>query len=172
MGTFSKTFGSVGGYISGCKALVDYLRYTAPGFVFAAAMPPPCAAAALASLRLIESDPQRVARVIENARVFLSLARKHGLNTGMSQGTPVVPVILGNSIHCLMLSKAMLARGVNVQPILHPAVEESASRLRYFITASHNEQQLRYTIDAMVEELEKIDPRHLAHAERRAVVAG
>lgn len=172
MGTFSKAFGSVGGYIAGSKALVDYLRYTAPGFVFAAAMPPPCAAAALASLQLFEAEPQRIARLIENARLFLSLARKHGLNTGMSQGTPVVPIILGNSIHCLMLSKAMLARGVNVQPILHPAVEESASRLRYFITACHTEQQLRYTIDAMVEELEKIDPSHLAHADSRAVVAG
>jgi 8-amino-7-oxononanoate synthase len=171
MGTFSKAFGSVGGYIAGCKALVDYLRYTAPGFVFAAAMPPPCAAAALTSLRLFEAEPQRIARLIENARLFLSLTRKHGLNTGMSQGTPVVPVILGNSIHCLMLSKAMLARGVNVQPILHPAVEESASRLRYFITACHTEQQLRYTIEAMVEELEKIDPSHLAHAESRAVAA-
>ena len=140
MGTFSKSFGSCGGYISGCKALTEYLRYTAPGFVFAAAMPPPSAAAALASLRLLEAEPQRVARLRENARLFLALARQRGLNTGRSKDSPVVPVILGNSIHCLQLSKAMLARGVNVQPILHPAVEESASRLRYFITACHNER--------------------------------
>ena len=170
MGTFSKSFGSCGGYIAGCKALVEYLRYTAPGFVFAAAMPPPAAAAALAALRLLEAEPQRVARLRENARLFLALAQQHGLNTGTSKDSPVVPVILGNSIHCLKLSKAMFARGVNVQPILHPAVEESASRLRYFITARHNEQQLRYTIDAMVEELEKIDASHLAHAHSGAAV--
>jgi 8-amino-7-oxononanoate synthase len=172
MGTFSKSFGSCGGYISGCKALTEYLRYTAPGFVFAAAMPPPSAAAALASLRLLEAEPQRVARLRENARLFLTLARQRGLNTGRSQDSPVVPVILGNSIHCLQLSKAMLARGVNVQPILHPAVEESASRLRYFITACHNERQLRYTVDAMVEELEKIDSRYLVRANDAAAVAG
>jgi 8-amino-7-oxononanoate synthase len=170
MGTFSKSLGSCGGYISGCKALVEYLRYTAPGFVYAAAMPPPSAGAILASIRLIEAEPQRVARLQENARLFLSLARQRGLNTGMSNNTPVVPVILGNSIHCLLLSKAMLARGVNVQPILHPAVEESASRLRYFITACHQPQQLRYTIDAMVEELQKIDPSHLARATDAAAV--
>ena len=170
MGTFSKSFGSCGGYIAGCKALVEYLRYTAPGFVFAAAMPPPSAAAALCSLRLIEAEPQRVARLRENARLFLTLAQQRGLNTGTSKDSPVVPVILGNSIHCLKLSKAMFTRGVNVQPILHPAVEESASRLRYFITARHNEQQLRYTIDAMVEELEKIDASHLAHAQSGAAV--
>ena len=165
MGTLSKSFGSCGGYISGCKALVEYLRYTAPGFVFAAAMPPPAAAAALAALRLLEAEPARVARLRENSRLFLALAQRHGLKTGMSNNSPVVPVILGNSMHCLMLAKAMSARGVNVNAIVHPAVEENASRLRFFITARHTEQQLRYTIEALVEELEKIDPSHLAHAE-------
>ncbi len=171
MGTFSKSLGSCGGYISGCKALTEYLRYTAPGFVFAAAMAPAAAAAAIASLRLLEAQPERVARLRENARLFLALARQNGLNTGLSKDSPVVPVILGNSIHCLQFSKAMLARGVNVQPILHPAVEESASRMRYFITACHNEQQIRYTMDAMVEELEKIDSRYLARADDAAAVA-
>ena len=60
-----------------------------------------------------------------------------------------------------MLSQGDVRRGVNVQPILHPAVEENASRLRYFITSEHNEQQLRYTVHAMVEEIEKIGPRYL-----------
>ena len=111
-----------------------------------------------------------MARLRENARLFLTLARQQGLNTGMSKDSPVVPVILGNSMHCLRLSRAMFARGVNVQPILHPAVEESASRLRYFITAAHGEEQLRFAIDAMVEEVEKIDPRYLAPADRGAGV--
>jgi 8-amino-7-oxononanoate synthase len=156
MGTFSKALGSCGGYIAGRKALAEYLRYTAPGFVFAAAMPPPSAAAALCALRLLQAEPQRVARLRENARLFLELAQRHGLNTGTSRGSPVVPVILGNSIRSLKLSQALFARGVNVQPILHPAVEESASRLRYFITSRHSEEQLRYTIAAMVEELGKL----------------
>jgi len=104
--------------------------------------------------------------------LFLELARQHGLNTGTSQDTPVVPIILGNSLHCMQLSHAMRGRGVNVQPIVHPAVEENASRVRYFITAKHNEQQIRYTVDAMVEELEKIDPSCLARARGGAAVAG
>ena len=86
MGTFSKSFGSCGGYISGCKALTEYLRYTAPGFVFAAAMPPPSAAAALASLRLLEAEPQRVARLRENARLFLALARQRRTEHRPQQG--------------------------------------------------------------------------------------
>lgn len=170
MGTFSKGLGSCGGFISGCKALVEYLRYTAPGFVFAAAMAPPAAAAALASLRLLETQPERVARLAENSRLFLALARQHGLNTGRSKDSPVVPVILGNSMHCLQLSKAMLDRGVNVSPILHPAVEESAARLRYFITSCHNERQIRYTVETMVEELGRIDPRYLVNVDCTAAV--
>ena len=172
MATLSKALGAFGGYISGCKALVEYLRYTTPGFVFATGMPPAMAAAAMTALRLIEAEPERLVRLHENSRLFLELAQQHGLNTGTSKNTPIVPVILGNSIHCLKLSRAMLTHGVNVQPILHPAVEESASRVRYFITAKHNEQQIRHTIDAMVEELEKIDPSHLTRACGGVAVAG
>ncbi len=165
MGTLSKSFGSCGGYIAGCKALVEYLRYTAPGFVYSVGLSPPNTAAALAALRLLEKEPQRVQQLQQRAKLFLSLAREHGLNTGHSQDTPVVPVILGNSIHCVQLSKAMLAQGVNVQPILYPAVEESAARLRFFITSMHTEEQIRHTVRALVEELEKIDPKYLGEPE-------
>ena len=78
-----------------------------------------------------------------------------------------MPVILGNSLHCLQLSRALFARGINVQPILHPAVEEKAARLRFFITSRHTEEQIRYTVDAVAEELEKIDPAHLNTATQR-----
>ncbi len=172
MATLSKALGGFGGYISGSKAMVEYLRYTTPGFVFATGMPPAMAAAAMEALRLLEAEPERLTRLHENSRLFLELARRHGLNTGTSQGTPVVPIILGNSLHCMQLSSAMRGRGVNVQPIVHPAVEEHASRVRYFITAKHNEQQIRYTVDAMVEELEKIEPSYLARTCDGAAVAG
>ena len=62
----------------------------------------------------------------------------------------------------LRLGHAMFARGINVQPILHPAVEEKAARLRFFVTAAHSEAQIRDTVDAVAEELEKIDPKYLA----------
>jgi len=164
MGTLSKTLGSCGGYISGCKELVEYLKYTAPGFLYSVGLPPPATGAALAALRLLESQPQRVVRLQERSRLFLALARQRGLNTGMSKNSPVVPIILGNSLHCLQLSRALFERGINVQPILYPAVEEKAARLRFFITSDHTEEQIRFAIDAMVEELEKIHPEYLAHA--------
>jgi 8-amino-7-oxononanoate synthase len=162
MGTLSKSLGSCGGYIAGCRELVEYLKYTAPGFVFSVGISPPNAAAALAALRLLQAQPERVTRLQQRSRQFLELATSLGLNTGRSKDSPVVPVILGNSLHAVQLAKALFSRGINVQPILYPAVEESAARLRFFITSLHTEEQIRLTVQATAEELEKISPRNLA----------
>ncbi|HIA63031.1 MAG TPA: aminotransferase class I/II-fold pyridoxal phosphate-dependent enzyme, partial [Planctomycetaceae bacterium] len=161
MGTLSKTFGSCGGYIAGTHALIEYLKYTSPGFVYSVGLPPSNAAAALAALRLLEDEPQRVAAVQHNSRFFLAEARKRGLNTGLGNNTPVVPVVIGNSLHALQLSHELFERGINVQPILYPAVEEAAARLRFFITSTHSEEQIIRTVDAVAEELKKIDPKYL-----------
>ncbi|MFP6677616.1 MAG: aminotransferase class I/II-fold pyridoxal phosphate-dependent enzyme [Pirellulaceae bacterium] len=158
MGTLSKSFGSCGGYIAGSNALVEYLKYTSPGFVFSVGLPPSNAAAALESIRLMEEEPERVAKVQSISRLFLKMARERGLNTGLSDGTPVVPIIIGNSIHALELSQRLFARRINVQPILYPAVEEAAARLRFFLTSCHSEQQVEQTIEALAEELRFISP--------------
>jgi 7-keto-8-aminopelargonate synthetase-like enzyme len=160
MGTLSKSFGSCGGYIAGSKELVEYLKYTAPGFVYSVGLSPSNAAAALASLRLLQEEPERVARLAHNSRLFLQLAKTARLNTGMSNNTPVVPVITGNSGHALQLAHNLFERGINVQPILYPAVEESAARLRFFITSLHTEEQIRGTVSAVAEELSSIDPAY------------
>lgn len=164
MGTLSKSFGSCGGYIAGCRAVVEYLKYTAPGFVYSVGISPANAAAALAAIRLLKDEPERVARLHDRARLFLTLARWRGLNTGLSEDSPIVPVILGDSVHCLRLAHAMFDRGINVQPILYPAVEERAARLRFFVTASHTEEQIRHSIDVTAEEVERIDPKYLSQA--------
>ncbi|HQU42998.1 MAG: fatty acyl-AMP ligase [Planctomycetia bacterium 21-64-5] len=161
MGTLSKSFGSCGGYIAGCKAVVEYLKYTAPGFVYSVGISPSNAAAALASIELLQREPRRVARLHDRARLFLSLARKQRLNTGLSKDTPIIPIILGDSIRCLQLSQALGRRGINVQPIVHPAVEERAARLRFFITSCHTEEQIRSTVAALAEELARLNSAYL-----------
>ena len=108
MGTLSKSFASCGGYIAGCKELVEYLKYTAPGFVYSVGLSPPNCAAALASLRILQNEPERVAKVQANSKLFLKLAKARGLNTGFSNNTPVVPVIIGNSLNSLKLSRCLL----------------------------------------------------------------
>jgi len=164
MGTLSKAFGSCGGYIAGSHTLVRWLKYTVPGFVYSIGLPPAAAGAALGALRLLQREPQRVAQLQDNARLFLELAREAGLDTGSSGGSGVVPVILGNSMNALRLSRALFARGINVQPILYPAVEEQAARLRFFITSRHTSDQIRRTVAAVGEELVKIDPGYARRA--------
>ena len=147
MGTLSKSAASCGGYIAGSKALVELLRYTAPGFVFSVGMPPAQVAAALAAINTLESEPERVSRLRDRSALFLSLAKEAGLDTGDSCGTPVIPVITGNSMVALRLSNRLKSDGINVQPILYPAVDESAARLRFFLTSEHTEEQIRFTVD-------------------------
>jgi 8-amino-7-oxononanoate synthase/acyl carrier protein len=163
MGTISKSLGSTGGYIAATREVVEYLKYTAPSFVFATGMAPAVAAAALAGLRLLLKEPQRVAQLKANSALFLELAKAAGLNTGYSNGTPVVPVILGNSPHALIATRQLFERGINVLPILHPAVEEERARLRFFITSVHTEQQIRQTVKATTEVLTALDPRYVQH---------
>lgn len=156
MGTLSKSLASCGGYIAGSAALIEYLKYTAPGFVYSVGISPPNAAAALAALTLLRREPERVTRLRELSGLFLARARERGLNTGLSGGTPVIPVIIGNSVKCLLLCRALFSRGIIVQPIIHPAVPERAARLRLFITTNHTEAQVRNVVGAIVEELAKL----------------
>ena len=152
MGTLSKTCASCGGYIAGDEALIDYLRYSAPGFIYSVGLSPPDTAAALAALRILKREPQRVELLRQRSALFLELARAAGLNTGTSHGTPVIPLIVGNSLKCLLLSQRLLEHGVHVQPIVYPAVSEDSSRLRFFITAAHSEEQIRYAVQTLARE--------------------
>ena len=156
MGTLSKSLASCGGYIAGSAELVEYLKYTAPGFVYSVGISPPNAATALAALAVLRREPQRVARLRALSSLFLRLARERGLDTGIAAGTPVIPIIVGNSVRCLRLSRALFRRGMNVQPIIHPAVPEHATRLRIFITVNHTESLVRDAVDAIAEELAKL----------------
>ena len=81
----------------------------------------------------------------------------------------MVPIILGNSINSLRLSRGLFVRGINVQPILYPAVEEQAARLRFFITSCHTPDQIRWTVAALQEELAQIDPVYARSASQRSV---
>ena len=164
MGTLSKALGSCGGYIAGSATFIRWLKYTVPGFVYSVGLPPAAAGAALGAFSVLEKQPELVALLHENARLFLELAREAGLDTGPSGGSAIVPVILGNSMNALRLSRALFARGISVQPILYPAVEERAARLRFFITSCHTSDQIRKTVAAMQEELSKIDPGYARQA--------
>ena len=156
MGTLSKALASCGGYIAGSRALVELVKYTSPGFVYSVGMTPPNAAAALEAILIMLEEPQRVADLQRNARFFKDECQKLGLDTGLSEGSAVVPVLVGDSLQCMRLAQAMFRRGINVTPMVHPAVKNDAARLRFFVSSLHTEEQLKTTAVAAAEELAEI----------------
>ncbi|HPY39971.1 MAG TPA: aminotransferase class I/II-fold pyridoxal phosphate-dependent enzyme, partial [Thiolinea sp.] len=134
MGTLSKTLSGCGGYIAGEKALVHHLRISAPGFLYSVGMSPPLAAASAASLQVMLAEPERVQGLQANGLLFLELCKQHQIDTGYSAGLAVVPAILGSSARAGLVANRMFDRGINVQPIFYPAVEEGMARLRFFIS--------------------------------------
>jgi 8-amino-7-oxononanoate synthase len=159
MGTISKALGAGGGYLAGGDRLIRYLGYTTPAFVFSTACSPPNAAAALEGLRVIQREPWRVTRLRERSELFLKLAADAGLDTGTSCDTPVIPVIVGSSTLAIHVSQELLERGINAQPILYPAVRESAARVRFFLTAEHTEDQIVRTVETLADVMAGIPGR-------------
>jgi len=155
MGGLSKAFASCGGYIAGKKSLINYLKYTCPGFIFTTGISPANAAAASKAIDVINRDCSPVADLRKNTQLFLSLARGKNLNTGVCQGYSIVPIIVGDSMHCIEIYRGLLEDGINVQPILYPAVAEGAARFRFSLTALHTEEQIRYTIDCIEKRIKK-----------------
>jgi 8-amino-7-oxononanoate synthase len=156
MGTLSKTLSSCGGYVAGKNVLVENLKFNAPGFVYSVGIAPPAAAAALAALEIMIREPERTQRLRKLGKLFFDMAGEAGLNTGVCQGYAIIPVITGSSILSVKLSNVLLENGINVQPIIYPAVEERAARLRFFLCASHTETQIEQTIGILAKELKKL----------------
>lgn len=162
MGTLSKTLCATGGYVTGPAHLIEWLRHTLPGFVYSVGLPPMLAASALAALDVMQAEPWRVAKLQANARLFRDLCRARGFDTGTSAGLGIVPVILGSSVRAAKISAALFDHGVNVLPILFPAVPEQGARLRFFLSAEHEEADLRAAVEALAAAAEGVAPADLA----------
>jgi 8-amino-7-oxononanoate synthase len=156
MGTLSKALASCGGYVAGETALIEHLKCAAPGFVYSVGMAPPTAAAALAALRLVRAEPWRAQTLQQRGQTFLELARAAGIDTGSSAGLAVIPAITGSSLKAARLSEALYRHGINVQPIVSPAVQERSARLRFFVSSEHSEEQIRATTEALARELRRL----------------
>lgn len=167
MGTLSKTLCGCGGFIAGSAALVEYLKFTAPGFVYSVGMSPPVAAASATALAIMLREPERVARLQAISLLFLDEAKRRGLDTGDARGYAIIPILTGNSVVAGLLAAALFERGINVMPIIYPAVEEGAARLRFFLSCAHSGDGVRQALDATAEELPRV--RELAERLSRGV---
>jgi 8-amino-7-oxononanoate synthase len=154
MGTLSKSFASCGGYIAGKHELIQSLRYAAPGFVYTCGISPPTAASALASVRLLKEEPERVQQLADNVSLFKKLADDVGLDTGVSKGSAVVPIILGCSLTCLFAAHLLHEKGILIHPLCYPVVPQNAARLRFFLTALHTPDEITSAVRHAFEAIE------------------
>lgn len=156
MGTLSKSFASTGGYIAGSRPLIELIKYESPGFVYSVGLAPPVTAAALAALEVMQNEPWRLAKLRQNGELFLARAKAHGLDTGLSVGAAIIPVIVGSSPQAVILTERLLARGYNVAPAIFPGVAENQARLRFFMTSRHTPEQIESVLETVAVELPKI----------------
>jgi len=147
MGTLSKSLCSCGGFVAGSATLVDLLKHAAPSFVYSVGLSVPNAAAARAALDAIADEPERVARLRAVSARFLEAARAAGLDCGASEGHAVAPIIVGDSVRATWLSQQLLEDGVQVLPIIAPAVPNRKARLRFFLNAGHDEEAVRHAVE-------------------------
>ena len=141
MGTLSKAIGVVGGYVAGSKTLIDWLKARSRPFLFSTSLTPGAAAAALASITLMQEHPELVEKVWENANYFKEELKKVGYNIGMSE-TPITPVILGDEKVTQTFSKKQIEHGIYAKPIVYPTVPLGTGRIRNMPTAEHTREML------------------------------
>ncbi|MDG4613865.1 glycine C-acetyltransferase [Enterococcus faecium] len=141
MGTLSKAIGVVGGYVAGSKTLIDWLKARSRPFLFSTSLTPGAAAAALASITLMQEHPELVEKVWENANYFKEELKKAGYNIGMSE-TPITPVILGDEKVTQTFSKKLIKHGIYAKPIVYPTVPLGTGRIRNMPTAEHTREML------------------------------
>ncbi|HTS32600.1 MAG TPA: aminotransferase class I/II-fold pyridoxal phosphate-dependent enzyme [Thermoplasmata archaeon] len=147
MGTFSKAFGVVGGHISGSRALIDFAYNRSRTWLLSGSHPPPVAAACLAAIDVLESEPEHVTRLWEHTRRFKKAMADLGFRTGKSE-TPITPIMVGDSGRAKRLSQRLFELGVFALPIVFPMVAKDQARIRTIMNAALTAEDVTFAISA------------------------
>jgi glycine C-acetyltransferase len=146
VGTLSKALGVLGGYVAGSRSLIDFLYHRARPFLFSTSHPPPVAAACLAAVEILETEPQLMRQLWDNTHFFKSGLTALGFDTGGSE-SPITPVIVGDASLAMALSDQLFEKGVFAQGIGFPTVPRGKARVRTIVTATHTRDQLEFALD-------------------------
>jgi glycine C-acetyltransferase len=147
MGTFSKAFGCVGGYVVGSKDLCTYLQNKVRSYLLSGSQPPAVPGACIAAIQLVQKTPGLVKKLWDNTRYFKKGLKDLGFDTGNSE-TPITPVMVGESGKAHKLADSMFQLGVFVLPIVFPMVAKDKARIRTIVTSAHTKKDLDQAIDA------------------------
>jgi glycine C-acetyltransferase len=146
VGTLSKALGVLGGYVAGSRSLIEFLYHRARPFLFSTSHPPAVAAACLAAIEVMETEPDLMNQLWENTRFFKSGLQALGFDTGASE-SPITPVIVGEATLAMALSDQLFEKGVFAQGIGFPTVPHGKARVRTIVTATHTRDQLEFALD-------------------------
>ena len=149
VGTMSKTLASCGGYVCGKKQVIDWFRYTLPGFVYSVGLSPVILAAARTALRLMQEETWRIAKLASNAELFRTVAHAAGFSTGPAIGRGVVPILFSSDVETMWASQHLLENGYYVPPVVRIGVPKDGPRLRFFFSANHSEAEIRGVIQTL-----------------------
>ncbi|MCL6554136.1 MAG: glycine C-acetyltransferase [Firmicutes bacterium] len=147
VGTLSKAFAGLGGYVAGSRSLIDYLMHRARPLLFSTSHPPSVAASALAAVRLVQQHPELISRLWENTAFFKEGLRRLGFDTGQSE-TPITPIIVGDERRAMALSDRLFEEGVFALGIAFPTVPRGRARVRTIVTAGHTREHLERALEA------------------------
>ena len=148
MGTFSKSFASLGGFVAGEKDVINFIKHHARSLIFSASIPPANAAAVLAALEIIQSEPERRANLWKNTRKMQKAFRDLGFNTGQT-ASPIVPIVVGEDMDAFSFWKELFDNGVFANTAISPAVMPGQALIRTSYTATHNNEQLDQVIEVI-----------------------
>lgn len=146
MGTFSKSLASQGGFVASDRTTIHYLKHTSRSLIFSASPTPANVAAVMAALDIIQSEPERLRQLWDNTRRLSNGLKDLGFDLGRT-ATPILPVIVGDDLKCLQMSRALHEEGIFVNPVVYPGVEVGQALLRVSLMATHTFEQIDKALD-------------------------
>ncbi len=156
MGTFSKSFAALGGFIAADSYLINYLKHNSRSLIFSASMTPASAAAVLASIEIMVNEPERIEHLWKLTNYARDGFRAAGFDTGRS-GTPIIPLYIRDNIKALQITRDLLDDGIFVNPVVSPAVPKNDSLIRYSLMATHTFEQVELSIEKITRAAKNLD---------------
>ena len=156
MGTFSKSFASLGGFIAADKEVINYIKHHSRSLIFSASMTPASAASVIASIEIMENEPERIEHLWDMTSLAHDGFKAAGFDTGKSE-TPIIPLYIRDDIKSLMLTMLLLDEGIFVNPIVSPAVPKEDCMIRYSLMATHTREQVELSIEKIARAAKSLD---------------
>jgi len=148
MGTFSKSFASIGGFVAGSADVINYIQHHARTLIFSASLPAPNVMAVMTALDIMENEPEHVERLWDNGHKMLTGLKQMGFDTGTTE-TPIIPIIIGENDPTFLTWKLLFERGLYTNPVRTPAVPAGRALLRTSYMATHTEEQLDRALEIL-----------------------